>query len=44
MIDTTCVETEKVEVLILVLIIMVNENGMLRDEEGRTRNKRMTVD
>ncbi|KAF2586642.1 hypothetical protein F2Q70_00035952 [Brassica cretica] len=32
--DTTCGETEKVEVLIL----KVDENGMLRDEEGRTRN------
>ncbi|KAF2534032.1 hypothetical protein F2Q70_00030096 [Brassica cretica] len=32
--DTTCLETEKVEVLILT----VDENGMLRDEEGRTRN------
>ena len=34
MIDTTCVETEKVEVLIL----KVDENEMLRDEEGRTHN------
>ena len=33
MTDTTCV-TEKVEVLIL----KVNENEMLRDEEGRPRN------
>ncbi|KAF2569888.1 hypothetical protein F2Q68_00027114 [Brassica cretica] len=32
--DTTCGETEKTEVLIL----KVAENGMLRDEEGRTRN------
>ncbi|KAF2587546.1 hypothetical protein F2Q70_00036370 [Brassica cretica] len=32
--DTTCLEAEKVEVLILT----VDENGMLRDEEGRTRN------
>ena len=32
--DTTCGETEKIEVLIL----RVNENGMLRDEEGRIRN------
>ncbi|WZZ51527.1 hypothetical protein YC2023_051634 [Brassica napus] len=32
--DTTCLETEKIEVLIL----KVDENGMLRDEEGRTRN------
>ena len=32
--DTTCLEAEKVDVLIL----MVDENGMLRDEEGRTRN------
>ncbi|KAF2620489.1 hypothetical protein F2Q68_00038714 [Brassica cretica] len=32
--DTTCLEAEKVEVLIL----KVDENGMLRDEEGRTRN------
>ncbi|KAL0689421.1 hypothetical protein Bca4012_089099 [Brassica carinata] len=32
--DTTCGETEKVEVLIL----KVDENGMLRDKEGRTRN------
>ncbi|KAL0641119.1 hypothetical protein Bca4012_103710 [Brassica carinata] len=32
--DTTCLEVEKVEVLIL----KVDENGMLRDEEGRTRN------
>uniref|UniRef100_A0A0D3D7V5 Uncharacterized protein n=1 Tax=Brassica oleracea var. oleracea TaxID=109376 RepID=A0A0D3D7V5_BRAOL len=32
--DTTCLEAENVEVLIL----MVDENGMLRDEEGRTRN------
>uniref|UniRef100_A0A0D3E8S3 Retrotransposon gag domain-containing protein n=1 Tax=Brassica oleracea var. oleracea TaxID=109376 RepID=A0A0D3E8S3_BRAOL len=31
MIDTTCVETEKVEVLIL----KVDENEMLRDEEGQ---------
>ena len=41
MTDTTCVETEKVEVLILmveVLILKVDENEMLRDEEGRTRN------
>ena len=34
MTDTTCVETEKVKVLIL----KVDENEMLRDEEGRTRN------
>ena len=32
--DTTCLEAEKVEVLILT----VDENGMLRDQEGRTRN------
>ncbi|KAF2582391.1 hypothetical protein F2Q68_00005229 [Brassica cretica] len=32
--DTTCLEAAKVEVLILT----VDENGMLRDEEGRTRN------
>ncbi|KAG5393742.1 hypothetical protein IGI04_023705 [Brassica rapa subsp. trilocularis] len=32
--DTTCLEAGKVEVLIL----KVNVNGMLRDEEGRTRN------
>ena len=32
--NTTCGETEKIEVLIL----KVDENGMLRDEEGRTRN------
>ena len=32
--DTTCLETEKIEVLIL----KVDENGMLGDEEGRTRN------
>ncbi|KAF2531929.1 hypothetical protein F2Q70_00030055 [Brassica cretica] len=32
--DTNCGETEKNEVLILE----VNENGMLKDEEGRTRN------
>ena len=32
--DTTCLEAEMVEVLIL----KVDENGMLRDEEGRTRN------
>ena len=31
---TTCGETEKIEVLIL----KVDGNGMLRDEEGRTRN------
>ncbi|KAF3552633.1 hypothetical protein DY000_02007639 [Brassica cretica] len=34
MTDTTCVETEKIEVLIL----KIGENGMLRNEEGRTRN------
>ena len=34
MTDTTCVETEKVEVLIL----KVDENEMLRDKEGRTYN------
>ena len=34
MTDTTCVETEKVELLIL----KVDENGLLRDEEGHTRN------
>ena len=33
-IDITCEKAEKVEVLILSL----NENGVLRDEEGRTRN------
>ncbi|KAF3559360.1 hypothetical protein F2Q69_00017919 [Brassica cretica] len=33
MTDTTCLEAEKVEVLML----KVDENGMLRDEEGRTR-------
>ncbi|KAF2600357.1 hypothetical protein F2Q68_00009850 [Brassica cretica] len=32
--DTTCLEAEKVEVLIL----KVDENGMLRDEEDRTRS------
>uniref|UniRef100_A0A0D3DLE2 Retrotransposon gag domain-containing protein n=1 Tax=Brassica oleracea var. oleracea TaxID=109376 RepID=A0A0D3DLE2_BRAOL len=32
--DTTCRETEKIEVLIL----KVDENEMLRDEEGRIRN------
>ena len=32
--DTTCLEAEKGEVLILT----VDENEMLRDEEGRTRN------
>ncbi|KAF2589338.1 hypothetical protein F2Q70_00038900 [Brassica cretica] len=32
--DTTCGETEKIEELIL----KVEGNGMLRDEEGRTRN------
>uniref|UniRef100_A0A0D3CH73 Uncharacterized protein n=1 Tax=Brassica oleracea var. oleracea TaxID=109376 RepID=A0A0D3CH73_BRAOL len=32
--DTTCMETEKIEVLIL----KVDENGILRDEECRTRN------
>ncbi|KAF2611600.1 hypothetical protein F2Q70_00011998 [Brassica cretica] len=32
--DTTCGETEKIEVFIL----KVDENGMLRDKEGRTRN------
>ncbi|KAF2531281.1 hypothetical protein F2Q70_00029976 [Brassica cretica] len=32
--DTTCGETGKIEVLIL----KVDENGMLRDEEGCTRN------
>ena len=32
--DPTCLEAEKVEVLIL----QVDENGMLRDEEGRTRD------
>ena len=32
--DTTCGEAERIEVLIL----KVDENGMLRDEEGRTRN------
>ncbi|KAF3577176.1 hypothetical protein DY000_02032835 [Brassica cretica] len=32
--NTTCGETEKIEVLIL----KVDENEMLRDEEGRTRN------
>ena len=34
MTDTTCVETEKVE----VLIVKVDENEMLRDEEGHPRN------
>ncbi|KAF3559934.1 hypothetical protein F2Q69_00015941 [Brassica cretica] len=34
MTDTTCLEAEKVEVLTL----KVDENGMLRDKEGRTRN------
>ena len=34
MTPTPCGETEKIEVLIL----KVDENGMLRDEEGRTRN------
>ena len=34
MTDTTCVETNNIEVLIL----KVNENEMLRDEEGRPRN------
>ncbi|KAG2255774.1 hypothetical protein Bca52824_075068 [Brassica carinata] len=33
-IDITCEKAEKVEVLILSL----NENGVLRGEEGRTRN------
>ncbi|KAF3512089.1 hypothetical protein F2Q69_00006059 [Brassica cretica] len=32
--QTTCLEAEKVDVLILT----VDENGMLRDEEDRTRN------
>ncbi|KAF3510777.1 hypothetical protein F2Q69_00006211 [Brassica cretica] len=32
--DTTCGEIEKIEVLIL----KVDKNGILRDEEGRTRN------
>ncbi|KAF3486157.1 hypothetical protein F2Q69_00052509 [Brassica cretica] len=32
--NTTCREIEKIEVLIL----KVDKNGMLRDEEGRTRN------
>ncbi|KAF2555931.1 hypothetical protein F2Q68_00015794 [Brassica cretica] len=34
MTNTTCWETKKIKVLILKL----DENGMLRDEEGRTRN------
>ncbi|KAF3513424.1 hypothetical protein F2Q69_00006900 [Brassica cretica] len=34
MTDTTCVEKEKIEVLIL----KIGENGMLRNEEWRTRN------
>ncbi|KAG2247513.1 hypothetical protein Bca52824_087141 [Brassica carinata] len=33
-IDITCEKAEKVEVLIMSL----DENGVLRDEEGRTRN------
>ncbi|KAF2554143.1 hypothetical protein F2Q68_00033592 [Brassica cretica] len=32
--DTTCLETEKIEVLIL----KIDENGMLRDEKDRTRS------
>ncbi|KAF3489181.1 hypothetical protein F2Q69_00053244 [Brassica cretica] len=38
--DTTCGETGKIEVLIL----KVDENGMLRDEEGCTRNSALLDD
>ncbi|KAF2561541.1 hypothetical protein F2Q70_00015462 [Brassica cretica] len=39
MTDTTCVEKKKVEVLIL----KVDENGLLRDEAGRTRNSALQL-
>ncbi|KAG2323023.1 hypothetical protein Bca52824_016236 [Brassica carinata] len=35
MTNTTCGETEKVEVLIL----MADKNGVLRDKEGRARDR-----